>query len=259
MSLIFRHELVHDIYKHYKFTKLRPTYSNTLVCFKIFNFIKFTFQNPNRCICVGNLGSYPGSLDRATGEKVTESEVSRVFRGTDNRQSDLGSWGPSTAREGRPKGDITSLTSEVIEGRVANGAVTWSGTALNAKLPSLGFVLNSTEFKSGQALSSRSNLALMSVCDLERSAKVELVVSDWSFKVFMLEFMLCMSLCSCCSICSCCFCCMPSDCCCICSVKVLARLSIMTTEEGLEKGLTWREVVLLPPIAPNSSLSLSCE
>ena len=114
---------------------------------------------------MGNLGSYPGSLDRATGEKVTESEVSRVFRGTDNRQSDLGSWGPSTAREGRPKGNISSLTSscippiiiiflilslllrtgggretevksrnevsvslsmsEVIEGRVANGAVTW--------------------------------------------------------------------------------------------------------------------------------------
>ena len=33
---------------------------------------------------VGNLGSNPGSLNRATGEKVTESEVSRVFRGTDN-------------------------------------------------------------------------------------------------------------------------------------------------------------------------------
>ena len=31
--------------------------------------------------------------------------------------------------------------SEVIEGRVANGAVTWGGTAWNAKLPSLGFVL----------------------------------------------------------------------------------------------------------------------
>src|SRR6218665_1221980 len=139
---------------------------------------------------VGNLGSYPGSLDRATGEKVTESEVSRVFRGTDKRQSDLGSWGPSTAREYRPKGDIISLTSscippiiilflilslllkiggglsskreretevkgrnevsvslsmsEVIEGRVANGAVTWGGTAWNTKLPSLGFVLNST-------------------------------------------------------------------------------------------------------------------
>src|SRR6218665_934007 len=58
---------------------------------------------------VGNL--YPGSLNRATGEIVTESEVSRVFRGTDNRQSDLGSWGPSTAREGRPKGNITSLPS----------------------------------------------------------------------------------------------------------------------------------------------------
>ena len=25
-------------------------YSNTLVCFKIFHFTKFTFQNPNRCI-----------------------------------------------------------------------------------------------------------------------------------------------------------------------------------------------------------------
>src|SRR6218665_2530822 len=231
---------------------------------------------------VGNLGSNPGSLDRATGEKVTESEVSGVFRGTDKWQSDLGSWGPSAAREGRLKGNISLLTSEVIEGRVAiNGAVTWGGTAWNTKLPSLGFVLNSTGFKSGLALSSRSNLALMSVCDLERSAKVELVVSDWSFKVFMLEFMLCISLCSCCSICSCCclifscccccmrsdcccicsccFCCIRSDCCCICSVKVLARLSIMTTEEGLEKGLTWRETGLLPPIAPNSSLSLSCE
>src|SRR6218665_3555032 len=202
---------------------------------------------------MGNLGSNPGSLHRATGEIVTESEVSRVFRGTDRWQSDQGSWGPSTAREGRPKGDISLLTSEVIEGRVAiNGAVTWGGTAWNTKLPSLGFVLNSTGFKSGLALSSRSNLALMSVCDLERSAKVELVVSDWSFKVFRLEFMLCISLCSCCSICSCCFCC-------ICSVKVLVRLSIMTTEEGLEKGLTWREIGLLPPIAPNSSLSLSCE
>src|SRR6218665_985099 len=63
---------------------------------------------------VGNLGSYPGSLYRATGEIVTESEVSRVLRGTDKWQSDLGSWGPSTAREGRPKGDITSLTSSCI-------------------------------------------------------------------------------------------------------------------------------------------------
>src|SRR6218665_3675677 len=134
---------------------------------------------------VGNLRCDPGSLDRATGEKVTVSEVFPAFRGTDNRQSDLGSWGPSTTREGRPKGDITSLTSscipsiiilflilslllrtggglsskrdretevrsrnevsvslsievsEVIEGRVANGAVTWGGTAWNTKLPSL--------------------------------------------------------------------------------------------------------------------------
>src|SRR6218665_2464545 len=39
-----------NIYKHYKFTELKPTYSNTLVCFKIFHFIKFTLQNPNRCI-----------------------------------------------------------------------------------------------------------------------------------------------------------------------------------------------------------------
>src|SRR6218665_13859 len=139
---------------------------------------------------VGNLGSNLGSLDRATGEKVTVSEVSRVFRGTDKWQSVLGSWEPSAAREGRPKGDISSLTSscippiiirflilslllrtggglgskreretevkgrnevsvslsmcEVMEGRVANGAVTWGGTAWNAKLPSLGFVLNST-------------------------------------------------------------------------------------------------------------------
>src|SRR6218665_3838395 len=129
----------------------------------------------NASTSVGNLGSYPGSLHRATGEKVTESEVSRVFRGTDNRQSVLGSCGPSTTRDGLSKGDITSLTSscippimilflilslllrtggglsskreretevkgrnevsvslsmsEVIEGRVANGAVTWGGTA----------------------------------------------------------------------------------------------------------------------------------
>ena len=59
----------------------------------------------------------PGSLHRATGEKVTVSEVIPVFRGTDNRQSVLGSWGPSAAREGRPKGDITLLTSAVIEDR----------------------------------------------------------------------------------------------------------------------------------------------
>src|SRR6218665_2752501 len=49
-------------------------------------------------LSVGNLGSYPGSLDRATGEIVTESKVRRVFRGTDNRHSDFGSWGPSTSR-----------------------------------------------------------------------------------------------------------------------------------------------------------------
>src|SRR6218665_3374510 len=117
----------------------------------------------NASTSVGNLGSYPGSLHRATGEKVTESEVSRVFRGTDKWQSDLGRRGPSTALEGRPKGNISLLTSEVIEGRVANGAVTWGGTAWNAKLPSLGFVLNSTGFKSGLALSNLSNLALRSV------------------------------------------------------------------------------------------------
>src|SRR6218665_96151 len=127
---------------------------------------------------VGDVGFDPGSPNRATGEKVTESEVSRVFRGTDNRQSVLGSWGPSTAREGRPKGDIIPLTSEVNEGRVANGAVTWVGTAWNTKLPSLWFVLNSTWFKSGLALSILSNLAFMSVCDLDISAKVELVVSE---------------------------------------------------------------------------------
>src|SRR6218665_2435058 len=78
--------------------------------------ILLMFSRPNT---VGNLGSYPGSLHRATGEIVTESEVSRVFRRTDKWQSDLGSWGPSTAREGRPKEGITSLTSEVIESRVA--------------------------------------------------------------------------------------------------------------------------------------------
>src|SRR6218665_1983455 len=166
---------------------------------------------------VGDLRCDPGSLNPATGEKVTVSEVFPAFRGTDNRQSVLGSWGPSATREDRPKGDITSLTSscippiitlflvlslllrtggglsskreretevkgrnevsvslsssEVIEGRVAKGAVTWGGTAWNAKLPSLGFVLNSTGFKSGLALSILSSLALMSV-------KVALVVSD---------------------------------------------------------------------------------
>src|SRR6218665_3042656 len=61
--------------------------------------------------------------------------------------------------------------------------------------------------------------------------KVELVVSDWSFMLFM-------SLASC----SRCRCNRYSFCCLFCSAKVLARLSIMTTEEGLEKGLTWREI-----------------
>jgi len=45
-------------------------------------------------VSLGDLSFYPGSLSRATGENVTVSEVSRVFRGTDNRQSVLGSWGP---------------------------------------------------------------------------------------------------------------------------------------------------------------------
>src|SRR6218665_1251762 len=63
---------------------------------------------------VGDLGFDPGSLNRATGEKVAVFEVNRVFRGTDNRQSVLGSGGPSAVREGRPKGDITSLTSPCI-------------------------------------------------------------------------------------------------------------------------------------------------
>src|SRR6218665_3539774 len=63
---------------------------------------------------MGDLSSDTGSLNRATGEKVTESQVNCVFRGTHNRQSVLGSWGPSAAREGRPKGDITPLTSSCI-------------------------------------------------------------------------------------------------------------------------------------------------
>src|SRR6218665_3202449 len=42
----FRHKLVHVIYKHYKFTELRPTYSNTLVCLKMFHFIKFISKIP---------------------------------------------------------------------------------------------------------------------------------------------------------------------------------------------------------------------
>src|SRR6218665_4087013 len=126
-------------------------------------------------------------------------------------------------------GQNSSADWGVIDGLVANVAGTWVGTAWNTKLPSLGFVLSSTGFKSGLALSSLSNLALMSVCDLEISAKV----------VFFSELMLCMSSRCCCYICSCC---------------CLSRLSIMTTEEGLEKGLTWREIGFLPPIAPNSSL-----
>ena len=73
---------------------------------------------------MGDLGFDPGSLHRATGQKVTVSEINRGFRGTDNRQSVLGSWGLSAARERRPKGDVTLLTSDVIEGRVASGAVT---------------------------------------------------------------------------------------------------------------------------------------
>src|SRR6218665_4218142 len=66
------------------------------------------------CVRVGKLGCDPGSLDRATGKKVTVSEVFPAFRGTSNRQSVLGSWGPSATREGRPKGDITSLTSSCM-------------------------------------------------------------------------------------------------------------------------------------------------
>src|SRR6218665_2336619 len=84
----------------------------------------------------------------------------------------------------------------------------------------IGFVLNSTGFKSGLALSILSNLKFMSVCDLDISAKVELVVSECSS-------MLCIS---------------SRFCCCICSVKVLARLSIIATEEGLEEELLWREI-----------------
>jgi len=42
---------------------------------------------------VGDLGFDPGSLKRATGEKVTVSEVFPIFRGTHNQQSVLGSWG----------------------------------------------------------------------------------------------------------------------------------------------------------------------
>src|SRR6218665_1571953 len=63
---------------------------------------------------VWNLRCEPGSLNRATGEKVTVSEVFPAFRETDNRQSVLGSWGPSATREDRPKRDITSLTSSCI-------------------------------------------------------------------------------------------------------------------------------------------------
>src|SRR6218665_1086827 len=78
----------------------------------------FDLQYYIKCLCslrsVGDLGFDPGSLSRATGEKVTVSDVNRVFRGTDNRQSVIGSLGPSAAREGRPKRDITSLTSPCI-------------------------------------------------------------------------------------------------------------------------------------------------
>ena len=68
-----------------------------------------------------------------------------------------------TEVRGRNEVSVSLSMSEVIEVRVANGAVTWGGTAWNAKLPSLGFVLNSTGFKSGLALSSLSILALRSV------------------------------------------------------------------------------------------------
>src|SRR6218665_3712288 len=65
------------------------------------------------CVCmytyihayVGNLRCDSGFLNRATGEKVTVSEVFHAFRGTDNKQTVLGSWGPSATREDRPKGD----------------------------------------------------------------------------------------------------------------------------------------------------------
>jgi len=84
--------------------------------------------------------------------------------------------GAFCSSRGSSKRDVTLSISAVIEGRVVtNGAVTWVGTAWHAKLPSLGFVLNSTGFKSGLAPSSLFNLALMSVCDLDISAKVELV------------------------------------------------------------------------------------
>src|SRR6218665_3650081 len=61
-----------------------------------------------------------------------------------------------TEVKGRNEVSVSLSMSEVIEGRVANGAVSWGGTAWNTKLPSLGFVLNSTGFKSGLALSSLS-------------------------------------------------------------------------------------------------------
>src|SRR6218665_989484 len=112
---------------------------------------------------VGDLGFDPGSLNRATGEKVTVSEVFPVLRGTDNRQSVLGSWGLLQLERVVQKGILRYLYFEVIEGRVANGAVTWVVTAWNTRLPSLGFVLNSTGFKSGLALPSLSNLACRSI------------------------------------------------------------------------------------------------
>src|SRR6218665_2152581 len=82
--------------------------------FKIGNTVLFSICKIVLKSSVENLCFDPGSLNRATGEKVTVSEVNRVFRGTDNSQSVLGSWGPSAAREGRPKGDITSLTFSCI-------------------------------------------------------------------------------------------------------------------------------------------------
>lgn len=40
VSLLLKHKLVQDIYNHYGLAELRPTYSNTLVRFKIFYFIQ---------------------------------------------------------------------------------------------------------------------------------------------------------------------------------------------------------------------------
>src|SRR6218665_1184761 len=71
--------------------------------FKIENTILFSIFKIVLKSSVENMCFDPGSLNRATGEKVTVSEVNRVFRGTGNRQSVLGSWGAFCSSRGSSK------------------------------------------------------------------------------------------------------------------------------------------------------------